>query len=127
MHGLMPPHPGPVAAVAALGADTGKLLGWGFLIGIPTAAVAGPLFARLAVRKLHVEPPVLASGHGEDHPLPSFGVTLFIVCLPIGLMLMATAAELTMAPESSLRSVLTSVGHPVYALVISVLVAALVF
>ena len=88
MHGLMPPHPGPVAAVAALGADTGKLLMWGFLIGIPTAAVAGPLFARLAVRRLTVEPPVLAAESGEPRPAPSFPVTLFIVCLPIVLMLL---------------------------------------
>ena len=47
MHGLMPPHPGPVAAIAALGANTGAVLGWGFLIGLPTAAVAGPFFCAL--------------------------------------------------------------------------------
>ena len=41
MHGLMPPHPGPVVAVAALNAQMGLVLFWGFIIGIPTAAVAG--------------------------------------------------------------------------------------
>ena len=50
MHGLMPPHPGPVVAVATLNAQMGLVLVWGFVIGIPTAAIAGPLFARYAVR-----------------------------------------------------------------------------
>src|SRR5262249_14366518 len=55
--GLMPPHPGPVVAVAALNAQMGLVLFWGFVIGIPTAAVAGPLFARFAVRHVEAKPP----------------------------------------------------------------------
>ena len=59
MHGLMPPHPGPVVAVAALNANMGLVLFWGFVIGIPTAAIAGPLFARFAVRFVQANPPPL--------------------------------------------------------------------
>ena len=92
MHGLMPPHPGPVAAIAALGANTGAVLGWGFLIGLPTAAVAGPWFARMAVRRLQVDPPVLAVDPAAGRPRPSFAATLLVVCLPIGLMMMAIMA-----------------------------------
>ena len=40
MHGVMPPHPGPVVAVESLKANMGLVLLWGFVIGIPTAAVA---------------------------------------------------------------------------------------
>ena len=126
MHGLMPPHPGPVAAIAALGANTGAVLGWGFLIGLPTAAIAGPWFARMAVRHVQVEPPVLADDQAAGRPTPSFAATLFIVCLPIGLMLMATVAELRL-PEGRLRTTLTSIGHPVFALTIAVLAAAWLF
>jgi GntP family gluconate:H+ symporter len=50
LHGLVPPHPGPLVAVDALKADLGLTLGLGLLIAIPTVIVAGPLFARLAVR-----------------------------------------------------------------------------
>ena len=57
MHGLMPPHPGPVVAVAALNANMGLVLFWGFVIGIPTAAIAGPLYARFAVRFVEANPP----------------------------------------------------------------------
>src|SRR5437667_33908 len=58
MHGLMPPHPGPVIAIEALKANTGLVLLWGAIIGLPTAAVAGPLFARWATRRLVVDPPL---------------------------------------------------------------------
>ncbi len=126
MHGLMPPHPGPVAAIEALGANTGAVLGWGFLIGLPTAAVAGPWFARMAVRRLQVEPPVPALDFAGERPAPSFATTLCMVILPIGLMMLATGAELLL-PKGGPRTFLTSIGHPVFALVISVLAAALLF
>jgi len=127
MHGLMPPHPGPVAAIAALGANTGAVLGWGFLIGLPTAAVAGPLFARLAIKYVSAEPPALAARQTEPRSRPTFAVTLFIVGLPIGLMMLGTAAELWLAVGSTARGTLTALGHPVFALVISVLAAAWFF
>jgi len=139
MHGLMPPHPGPVAAVAGLGANTGAVLGWGFLIGLPTAALAGPFFAKWASRYVQVEPPVLAATGSQDQPLPSFKATLWVVCLPIGLMLLATLAELTLPAESTqaaeqtqpqlilLRVILTSIGHPVFALLLALGLAVVLF
>lgn len=127
MHGLMPPHPGPVAAIAALGANTGAVLGWGFVIGLPTAAVAGPLFARLAVRHVQADPPVVVRPSSVVRPRPSFGVTAGIVGLPIGLMMLGTAAELCLPTGQPLRGALTAVGHPVFALVISVLAAGWFF
>ena len=46
MHGLVPPHPGPLIAVAALGANLGVTLAFGVLVAIPTIILAGPvLFA----------------------------------------------------------------------------------
>jgi gluconate:H+ symporter, GntP family len=50
LHGFVPPHPGPVAAVGILKADIGITLALGLLIAIPTVAIAGPLFSRLAAR-----------------------------------------------------------------------------
>jgi GntP family gluconate:H+ symporter len=114
--------------VAALGANTGAVLGWGFVIGLPTAAVAGPWFARLAVRHVTAEPPALAATvASSDRPKPTFAATLLIVCLPIGLMMLGTMAELVLPAGNELRAVLTAAGHPVFALVISVLAAAWVF
>ena len=56
MHGLVPPHPGPLVAIDALKADLGITLALGVLIAIPTVAIAGPLFARYAARWVDVPP-----------------------------------------------------------------------
>src|SRR2546425_314347 len=51
VHGLVPPHPGPVAAMGIFNelagrADMGKTIVYSLLIGLPTAMVAGPLFGK---------------------------------------------------------------------------------
>lgn len=50
LHGFIPPHPGPLAAIANLHADVGITLGLGLIIAVPTVAIAGPVFARVAAR-----------------------------------------------------------------------------
>ena len=124
MHGLMPPHPGPVIAVEALGANTGKVLLWGFVIGLPVAAVAGPVFARRAVKRVDANPPQPAVRETSSAlGAPGFGLTLFSMLLPVGLMLLATVAELTLPKASAVRGAATFIGHPVMALTIAVLFA----
>jgi GntP family gluconate:H+ symporter len=125
MHGLMPPHPGPVIAIDVFHANTGRVLLWGFVIGIPTAAVAGPLFARWAVRHVIAEPPVTAppASEGSARIEPKFGLTLFTMLLPVALMLSATIAELLLPPGHPVRAFVQFIGHPVMALVIAVVFA----
>ena len=50
LHGLVPPHPGPLTAIGLLNADLGRTLIFGILIAIPTVIVAGPLLARYVDR-----------------------------------------------------------------------------
>src|SRR5690606_30262324 len=45
-HGFLPPHPSPAALVAQFDANMGLTLFYGFVIAIPTIALAGPIFAR---------------------------------------------------------------------------------
>ncbi len=56
LHGFIPPHPGPVAAVGILHADIGITLALGLLIAVPTVAIAGPLFSHLAARWVPIGP-----------------------------------------------------------------------
>jgi len=123
MHGLMPPHPGPVVAVAALNAQMGLVLFWGFVIGIPTAAVAGPLFARYAVGRVQASPPPMPPRIAMPIGFrpPTFGLTLVSILLPVALMLLATLTELTLAPANRLRGIATFIGNPTMALLIAVL------
>ena len=57
MHGLVPPHPGPLIAIAAVKANLGVTLGLGVLIAIPTIIIAGPLFSKIAARWVDVHAP----------------------------------------------------------------------
>lgn len=128
MHGVMPPHPGPVVAVDALKVSMGYVLFWGFIIGIPVAGIAGPLFAKLAVKRVEANPPSLpqrseSSAAAAGLTSPGFGLTLFSILLPIGLMLLATVAELLLPKGNSLRNAATFIGNPTIALVVSVLFA----
>jgi len=50
LHGLVPPHPGPLTAIGLLNADLGRTLIFGIIIAIPTVVVAGPLLARYVDR-----------------------------------------------------------------------------
>ncbi len=50
LHGLVPPHPGPLTAIGLLNADLGRTLIFGILIAIPTVIVAGPILARYVDR-----------------------------------------------------------------------------
>ncbi|CAM5565216.1 gluconate:H+ symporter [Streptomyces violaceorubidus] len=45
MHGLVPPHPGPLVAIDAVDANLGVTLALGVLIAIPTVIIAGPVLA----------------------------------------------------------------------------------
>jgi GntP family gluconate:H+ symporter len=58
LHGLVPPHPGPLVAIASLKADLGLTLLYGIIIAIPTVIISGPLLGNLVARYVHAEPPV---------------------------------------------------------------------
>ncbi|CED92433.1 GntP family permease [Actinomyces succiniciruminis] len=131
LHGLVPPHPGPLIAIDSVGADLGITLGFGLLIAIPTVIVAGPLSARLMARWVPIEAPEPLGGSEQERTgqRPSFGVSIGVVLLPVLLMLMRTVVE-TAAPEGSNSPIVhfaLFLGQPIVALLLTVLVAILVF
>jgi GntP family gluconate:H+ symporter len=127
MHGVMPPHPGPVVAVEALKASMGLVLFWGFVIGIPTAAVAGPIYARFIVHRIAANPPPIPRKSQSTDPgfrLPGFGLTLFSILSPVVLMLLSTVAELVLPKGNQLREIAQFLGNPTLALLLAVLFAS---
>lgn len=128
MHGVMPPHPGPLVAIEALGANMGLVILWALVAAIPIAAVAGPIFAGWAVKRVAVtapEPP--APSQETNRPLPKLGRTIAALALPVVLILTQTLAELLTSPDSTWRSIAGIIGNPTLALGVAVLFAAWAF
>ncbi|CAG4886032.1 GntP family permease [Paraburkholderia saeva] len=131
VHGLIPPHPAALLAVQAYHADIGKTIAYGLIVGVPTAIVAGPLFALLIHKyiKLPENNPLAAQFvHAADkdekkRDLPGFGITLFTILLPVILMLIGSWADLVFAPKTVPNDLLRFVGTSDVALLISVLVS----
>ncbi|MDP9846927.1 GntP family permease [Streptosporangium lutulentum] len=125
MHGLVPPHPGPLVAIDALKADLGVTLLLGVLVAIPTVAVAGPLFSKYAARWVDVPAPELydTPPPAQDARRPSFGVTLATVLLPVVLMMGKALADIFTPEGHPVRTVLDFLGTPLVALLIAVIVA----
>ena len=127
MHGLVPPHPGPMVAIELFKADVGKTIIYSLIVGLPTAAIAGPLFGQLIGRRIHVAPSGGIAGEltaGDvGGTLPGFGLTVVTILLPIILMLVATVADVTWPPTSRMRQFVDFIGHPVVALLVAVLVS----
>ncbi len=63
LHGLVPPHPGPMTAINLLHADLGYTLVFGLLIAVPTLIISGPFLAQFVDRLVPVSiSPVEAAG-----------------------------------------------------------------
>jgi len=131
VHGLVPPHPAAMLAVNAYGADVGRTVFYSLLIGLPTAALAGPVFAKFVAPRVQLpahnpmEAALLDEGHGRipDEQLPSFSITLATLLLPVGLMLLGGWADQIATPGSALNHGLRFIGHSVVALLLATLMS----
>jgi len=124
VHGMMPPHPAAMLAVVAYKADIGRTIAYAILVGLPTAALAGPIFASWIAPRiaLPAENPVAAQfTGGTPREMPGFGISLVTVLLPVILMLCASAADVALDSGSALRSALDFVGGPIVALLLALL------
>jgi GntP family gluconate:H+ symporter len=127
MHGLTPPHPGPVVAIALLGASSGSVLGLAFVAGIPAAVIAGVLYARWIAPRLSVVAPSPGATNIQRPARPGFASTVTVVALPVGLMLLATVSELSFPSGHPARAALAFAGHPVMALGVALVAALWIF
>jgi GntP family gluconate:H+ symporter len=126
MHGLVPPHPGPLVAISSLKADLGTTLLLGVIVAVPTVIVAGPLFGRLAGRWVDVPAPELFEGREErEHGRrPAFGATVATVLLPVALMMAKAVVDIVVDdPENRVQQVFDVIGNPFVALLAAVVVA----
>ncbi len=120
VHALVPPHPGPLLAVEALGANLGRTMLYGIIIAIPTAILAGPVLARFTTRGVRLVEPVLHDA-GLSIPAPPRPSALLIVLLPV--LMIATGELGQMIPGLKGTAWLVAASNPVIALLLTNLLA----
>lgn len=123
-HGYLPPHPGPTAIAALYRADIGLTLIYGVVIAIPAIILGGVYFSR-TLKGIHPTPPVqfLEEPAAVEENAPSFWISLFTGLLPVLLIALASALSIVLPVDAELLPVVTFIGNPVIALLVSVLVA----
>jgi len=124
VHGMVPPHPAAMLAVTAFKADVGLTIVYALLVGLPTAALAGPVFATWVAPRIQLpahNPLADQFVSEETRQTPGFGITVFTVLLPVLLMLCASTAEITLDAASTLRRALAFIGSPIVSLLVALL------
>ncbi|SEF14417.1 GntP family permease [Streptomyces sp. Ag109_O5-10] len=153
LHGMLPPHPGPLTAMTGLHADLGLTVVVGFVCAVPTVILAGPVYARwIAPRLAEVRPDeaLVAQFTGASHSVRATspvsvtvgaphassadtdvtsrsriptGLAVTAVLVPVALMLLRTLAETVLDETSTVSSALTFLGEPVVAMLAGLLFA----
>lgn len=140
-HGMIPPTPGPIAVASILEVDLGWVILFGFIAGIPSMILAGPIFGNFISKRIHVpvpeamneRPDVLSELEKRDSEkenqkeLPSFISVFSIIMLPLILMLLNTLAPFLFEEGAIIRNVLVFIGHPYAALTITTLLTFYIF
>ncbi len=125
VHGLVPPHPAALLAVAIYKANVGRTIFYALLIGVPLAIIAGPLYAKLIAP--HVTLPAESGmaadfvDHGAERSLPGFGITILTILLPVLLMVIGSWADAIAPAGTVFNQGLHLIGNDDLALFIGVL------
>lgn len=119
-HGFLPPHPSPVAVVAAVHADMGRTLLYGLIVAIPTLILAGPVFAT-TLRGIRAEPSTMfRNAEVPDAELPGIFNSFATALLPV--VLLGATTLLTMA-QPALAEPLAVLANPLTVMLLSYVVA----
>jgi gluconate:H+ symporter, GntP family len=138
LHGMVPPHPGPLTAIATLKTSVGPTMVYGFISAIPAIILAGPVYARFIAPRMSVRPDqalldqFTASGAQASSGAATtattsapIGVGILAVLMPAILMLANTLGE-TLLPKGSWGAKVTAfLGDPLVAMLAGVLFASI--
>ncbi|QGQ44556.1 GntP family permease [Metabacillus sediminilitoris] len=119
VHGLVPPHPGAMAAISIYDANLGRVLLYALIISIPAAIIAGPVFAKWVHKRVVPEgEPELIRVTTLSKNLPGTGISFFVILLPVILMILSAIAPYLPLP-GGVEKLLTLIGSPIIALLIA--------
>lgn len=132
-HSVIPPAVGPFGVVSQFGIGLGEYMLWAMVLSVPIA-ICGYIYTRYVGRTIYQIPNETGDGFSrepytpeediltEDKTLPGTLVSFAPIFVPIILILVATLiGELKMT--GSVATMLKTVGHPVLAVGIGLLIA----
>lgn len=132
MHGMVPPHPGPLTAIATLHTTVGPTMLYGFLAVIPAMVLGGPLYGAFITPRMSTRPDEalleqFTSGkkEGGEGSAPSIGMGVLCALLPALLMLLHALAEVLLPKDSGLLHAAAFLGNPLVAMLLGVVFASI--
>ncbi|CAN5303162.1 GntP family permease [soil metagenome] len=131
MHGMVPPHPGPLTAIATLKTSVGPTMLYGFIAALPAMVLAGPLYGIFISMRMTTRPEqalldqfTLAQQREGAIKPAGVGLGAFAALLPALLMLAHALSETFLAKGSAVASAAEFLGNPLSAMLLGVLFAA---
>ncbi|WP_282053596.1 gluconate:H+ symporter [Maribacter luteus] len=123
-HGYLPPHPAPTGIAVMFNADIGKTLLYGLIVAIPAIIIAGPLFSR-TIKNIKATPlqEFVNTKVLSDEEMPSTATSIITALFPVILIGIAALANLILPEKSILLQITSIIGNPVFAMLLSVLLA----
>jgi GntP family gluconate:H+ symporter len=126
-HAMVPPTPGPLAAVALVHANMGRVILWGCFISI-IASFFGWLYALAVGPRLESPPSVDFTGQsfverGREADLPTTAWAFAPILIPLTLIAAQSTAAMVLPKQHIVNTAMLFLGWPVVALAIGVLLA----
>ena len=131
MHGMVPPHPGPLTAIATLHTSVGPTMLYGFVAAIPAMILGGPLYGAFITPRMTARPDAAlleqftaSRQEAIAQNAPSIGLGVFSALLPALLMLVHALAEVLLPKGSGLLHMAAFLGNPLVAMLLGVVFAS---
>ncbi|MEG1735420.1 MAG: gluconate:H+ symporter [Comamonas sp.] len=129
MHGMVPPHPGPLTAIATLKTTVGPTMLYGFLAAIPALILGGPLYGAFIAPRMTTRPEqalldqFTIAEKQDNRQAPSVALGVLAALLPAILMLIHALTETFLPKASAAAHVSAFLGNPLIAMLLGVLFA----
>lgn len=132
MHGMVPPHPGPLTAIATLKTTVGPTMLYGFVAALPAMVLAGPLYGAFITPRMRTRPDeallnqfTVVELQSDGRATAPVGLGVLAALLPALFMLVHAMAEMLLPKNSGVLHVAAFLGNPLVAMLLGVLFAAI--
>jgi gluconate:H+ symporter, GntP family len=131
-HALVIPTPGPIAVASTMGVNIGWFLLYSIIVSLPAVLVGGVVYGVFLGKKKEYandfannfdDVDVAEESNTKNTKLPSGGLGIFLIFLPIVIILSGTVASLMLPKESAAYAFFNFIGNKNIALLIGLVVA----